>query len=523
MNKPALEDAVLWEHGFDHALAILQTTSLLLLGVLAISVPVGTFLATMAARTDLPCRRFVAVLLGLMLIVPLYLQTGAWQAGFGLQGWFTVWSRQPELLYDLRGAIWVHAMAAIPWVALIVGVGLRLVEPELEEEAMLHARAGQVFRHVTLRRAAGAIGVAALWVAVSTGSEMTVSDLFRVRTAAEEIYLAFAATSDIEAATLQLLPQIVVNVVLLVLGGALCLKLMPRSRAIAFRKLPTYRLGAWRWPLAGLTLLILVVIIGVPLANLVYKAGYEGRAMRSSFEQSWSVTKLLTMAGALPGTPEEPGPFQTFDGEMLSSLKISVLAATTTLVLGTALAWWGRNGRFRTPALCLIVALLLSLPAPLLSAGVGRALAHFPLVYDSYAAPCTAISLRTLPIAVLILWYALRRVPDEALELARVEGAGGLACLLKVAIPLCWPAMIVAWLVGFLLAIGDVAASQMVQLPGRETLAWRVFDRLHSGADDQVSGVFITLIVIFALAGALIFGLLALAARRTDATRSSPR
>ncbi len=517
MSKSLLAEAMLWEHGF----AIVQTTAELLAGTLAISVPVGTFLAIMVARTDLPLRRIVAVLLGLMLVVPLYLQTGAWQAGFGLQGWFTTWSRQPELLYDLRGAIWVHAMAAVPWVALIVGVGLQLVEPELEEEALLHARTRQVFWHVTLRRAAGAIGIAALWVAVSAGSEMTVSDLFRVRTAAEEIYLAFAATSDIEAATLELVPQIVVNVLLLVLGGTLCLKLMPRSRPIAFRRLAKYRLGPWRWPLAGLTLLILLVLIGVPLANLAYKAGYEGRATRSSFEQSWSVRKLLTMAGALPGTPEEPGPFQTFDNEILSSLKISTLTATATLVLGTALAWIGRSGRFRTPAVCLLVALLLALPAPLVSAGVGRTLAYFPLIYDSYAAPCTAIGLRTLPIAVLIMWYALRRVPDEALELARVEGAGSLACLTKVAIPLCWPAMIVAWLVGFLLAVGDVAASQMVQLPGRETLAWRAFDRLHSGADDQVSGVFLTLIVVFALTSGLIFGLLALASRRSGRTPAS--
>ena len=105
------------------------------------------------------------------------------------------------LLSGWRGAVWVHALAAIPWVALIVGMALRFVEPELEEAAMLDASAWQVLRRVTLRRVLPAIGVAVVWVAVGVATEMTVTDIFQtpgngLRTYAEEIYTQFALGTE---------------------------------------------------------------------------------------------------------------------------------------------------------------------------------------------------------------------------------------------------------------------------------------------------------------------------------------
>lgn len=54
------------------------------------SVPVGSVVAFVLVRTDLPLRKWAILLFGLMLFVPLYLQAAAWQAGFGLQGWYTL-------------------------------------------------------------------------------------------------------------------------------------------------------------------------------------------------------------------------------------------------------------------------------------------------------------------------------------------------------------------------------------------------------------------------------------------------
>ena len=83
------------------------------------------------------------------------------------------------------------ALACLPWVVFLVGVGLRTVEPELEESAELDMPVGRVWRKVTLRRAVGAIAAAAVAVAVLTAGDMTVTDLLQVRTYAEEAYVQF--------------------------------------------------------------------------------------------------------------------------------------------------------------------------------------------------------------------------------------------------------------------------------------------------------------------------------------------
>ena len=88
-------------------------------------------------------------------------------------------------------------MAALPWVAAIIGLAARQVEPQLEEAALLDAPAWHVFWHVTLP-ITPAIGLAALWVALLVATDMTVTDLYQVRTYAEEVYTEFAAP-DISA------------------------------------------------------------------------------------------------------------------------------------------------------------------------------------------------------------------------------------------------------------------------------------------------------------------------------------
>ena len=127
-----------------------------------------------------------------MLFVPLYLVTGAWDAGFGIQGWHTLVTN-PHLAHEpwlagWRAAVWVHGLAAVPWVVLIVGAGLRAVEAEIEEDAATCAaprRCCGTCRFAGPRRRSR---VAAVWVATVVMTEISVTDFFQVRTFAEEVY-----------------------------------------------------------------------------------------------------------------------------------------------------------------------------------------------------------------------------------------------------------------------------------------------------------------------------------------------
>src|SRR5882757_699114 len=170
-----------------------------------IALPLCTLLAAAIFKSDVPGGRAAALLLVGMLFVPLYLVTGAWDAGFGIQGWQTL-ATNPHLAHEpwlagWRAAIWVHGLAAVPWVVLIVGAGLRTVEAEIEEDAATCAAPHHVLWHVSLRRAAPAIGIAAVWIGTIVATEISVTDFFQVRTFAEEVYTQAALGSFIYAAS----------------------------------------------------------------------------------------------------------------------------------------------------------------------------------------------------------------------------------------------------------------------------------------------------------------------------------
>jgi len=484
----------------DERTCTLALNTLLLTGVTcAVSVLLGTALAALLGRTDLPGRRVGAALLGVMLFVPLYLQVAAWQAGFGVQGWFSRTFDAPAWLQGWTGAIWVHAVAAVPWVVLIVGVGMRLVERELEEQALLDASPSQVFFRVTLRRSLPALGIAALWVAVVTAREMTVTDLFVVRTYAEELYTQFALGPPLDQAPLTVLSGIVVTGGLVTLALLLCARLMARDRPIRLRDHRVFRLGPWRWPAAIVAALLLLLLIGVPLGNLCYKAGKGGGLVTSpgaGSGQEWSLWKCVAIVATSPWR---------YRREFGWSLGIGALAATAAVIVAVALAWLARGGKRRALPALGVTAVCLAVPGPLVGIAIIRLLNQRDVdwlcwLYDqSILAPWLALLVTALPPATLILWHALRTVPREMLDGAAVEGAGSLAQLRRIALPLCWPAVALAWVISFAVALADLGASILVVPPGVMTLSIRIFDLVHSGVEDRVAGVSLAMIVLITL------------------------
>ncbi|HEX2473419.1 MAG TPA: hypothetical protein VHK01_01660, partial [Lacipirellulaceae bacterium] len=92
-----------------------RNTAWLAAGSVLLALPMGTLAALAIVKTDVPGKTPAAMLLAAMLFVPLYLVTGAWDAGFGIQGWHTL-ATNPHLasepwLAGWRAAIWVHALA----------------------------------------------------------------------------------------------------------------------------------------------------------------------------------------------------------------------------------------------------------------------------------------------------------------------------------------------------------------------------------------------------------------------------
>ena len=473
---------------------LLANTLLLCGGTAAISLPIGTLLAFLLVKTDVRGKGIATILLGLMLFLPLYLQAGAWRAGFGTLGWFTPFG-WPPLLESWRGAIWVHAMGAIPATVLIVALGLRLIEPELEEMALLDGTPGQVFWHVTLPQSLPAVGLAALWIAVTTASEMTVTSLFFVHTYADELYTEMATNGEV---TLDILPGITLVAWLIVASLLLGMRLSPAGRPLTFRPPRVFSLGGWRAPATiGLGLLLLL-IAGLPLADLIVQADPHWRS-------GWSAS------GCLKTLAESPG---RFSRELTWTFGIGALAASAAVGASILLCWPARKGgRW----ICLplgATALTWAIPGPLHGIGLINVLNNpnippFNYLYDhSIFAPWLVQMLKALPITTLIVWHAAWTVPRELWETAELDGAGNGSQFGHVFLPLRWQAVTAAWLAALTIAVAELGGTILVAPPGVNTLAMRIFDRLHTGADDQVAGVSLVLLGCIGLVGGVALRLL---------------
>jgi len=457
----------------------------------ALALPVGLPLAFLLFRTDAWGRRPALGLLAVSAFVPMPLHATAWLGAFGNAGRARAFGVTPALA-GWPGAAFVHATAALPWIVLLAGVGLRAVEPELEEAASLDLPAWRVALGVTFRRSLAAVAGAALAVAVLTAGDMTVTDLLQVRTYAEEAYFQYSLGNGPGAAGAVALPPLVVLGGLIVVGARGLLDADPARLASAAGGAMVWRLGRWRVAAGAATLALVGGMAALPLSSLVWHAGRVGGAAGSP--PRWS-------AGGLLGTLRFA--WDDAAGPLGESAALAAASATLAAALAWALAWRCREpGPWRWVTAG-SVALSLAAPGPV--AGMALVLAYrgLPAVYDSAAMVTLAGVLRTLPYALLVLWPSVRTIPEAFLDAAAVDGLGPRGVVGRVALPMARGATVAAWGVAFALALGELPATNLVTPPGLTPISVVIWGMLHSGVESRLAGIVLIMLAAVSTSGAL--------------------
>jgi iron(III) transport system permease protein len=510
----------------DRLFLLAGNTLLLILGTLLLAVPVGVVAAVLLYRTDLPCRKVFHFLTVLTLFVPLPLVTTAWQAALGSEGWLNWPLLGPQSdrpwAEGYGPAIWIHSQVALPWVILIVGLGLQWVEPDLEEDALLAAGPWTVLWRVTLPRSLGAIAAAAVWVAVQVSTELTVADLMLVRTFAEEVYAEFGRGGDeaLARAVAVSLPMILL-IALAVYGVASRVdRLLPSPAAAVVERRP-FALGWARWPCFVMVCACVGMLAGVPLTALIWKTGLVGQPA------TWSATATVERVHARIDR----------DGVLVGdSILVAFLSSSLTVSVALVLCWLAVDApRFRR-ALFALLALTWAVPGPIVGIGLKEVifgLVHWvsfrPLSIALYDGPSPlpvvwAHLVRFLPLAVIGMWPVVRLVPRDLRDSIRLEGASPAQELQQLYVPLLWRAWLALVIVVAALALGEVGAVAMrVETPGWETFAHVLFDRMHYGMQHDVSALCLVLVLAITVGGLLAAGIVRLRALLGAGARSARR
>lgn len=462
-----------------------------------IALPPGIAVGLIVFRTDAWGRRALLILVGASLFVPMPLHALAWLGSFGNMRQSQALGSGP-ILAGLPGAAFVHAMAALPWVAIVAGVGMRTVERDLEEAAMLDMSAWRVILRVTLRRSLGAIAGAALAVAVLTASDMTVTDLLQVRTFAEEAYLRGQLGQGQGAAAASVaLPMLVTLGVLIFFAARAILSAEPERLPSADVASEPFALGRWRVPAGVASWLTLGTLAGLPIYGMIWRAGRVGRLGEV---RRWSIRALGHTLGAawtdLTAATDGGSFFESLDSRpLIGTLLWASLGALATVALAWPLAWYARESRLWRGIAATSAALALAAPGPV--AGVALKLAYFPIpwVHDTPAILVLAYVLRTFPYALLILWPAAAGIASEHIDSARVDGLSSWGRARRITLPMSRPALAAAFLAAFVLAIGELPSAYFVAPPGHDPLARLVWGMLHAGVESHLAGIGLILVL----------------------------
>lgn len=469
----------------------LGRTTIELVGLVElIAVPIGVGLAFALYRTDAFGVRYLIALLILDAFIPTPLHATAWLGAFGNVGRAQAIGSSP-ILTGLGGAAIVHATAAIPWIVVIAGLGFRAVERELEELALIDRPGLSVVIAVTLRRNAGALAAAALAVAVLVAGDMTVTDLLSIRTYAEESYLQYQMGND-AAATAVSLPPLICLGMLIYWGGRRVLAAEPERLPSVNRTARTWRLGARRAPVGLIATTVVLFLTAVPIGTLVWRAGRVGGNAAAGIAPYWSAQGLLNTIKDSCGDMIDP---------LISSVILCGPGAACAVVLAWALAWGSRSSRLWRTVAAVSLALAFAAPGPVAGSALVVAYRDIAWIYDSPIIMILAYAARAFPYAFLTIWPAVRGLPEAYFDVARVGGLGPTRRVWEIAAPLTRGSIALAWCIAFIVALGELPASHLVEVPGYTTLAKRIWELLHTGVESRLAGSALVYLAFLAVCG----------------------
>jgi iron(III) transport system permease protein len=447
----------------DTAIGPLIRTLLLAGSTSAACAVLGTALAWLVMRTDLPFRRLLRVLIALPLVIPSFVGAFVVIAAFARGGLLDELLGL-DALPRVRGFWWAFATLTIlsyPYVYLPVAARLAALPPSLEETARSLGRSpAQVFRSVVLPQSTGAIAAGALLVFLYVISDFGAVSLLRYDTLTVRIDSArlFDQTTAIALAML----LAVVALAVVVSERALARRRVNTEAVAAGRKPLQAPLGAWKAPAVAFVAGVVGVGLAVPLAVLtqwtVRGIGEDQAARAIGWSEVWQpllntggiavVTAVVAVAVVLPVA-------------YLTTRHRSRAGATANALVVAG---------FALPGLVIALAVVFwVLRAPL----VGGLYQTYPLLVFAYVVHFGAQSMRASQVSV-------SGVPRRMEDAARSLGSGRWRRLRTVDVPLMFPGLAAGAGLVLLSTMKELPATLLLAPTGFDTLATRIWSATES-------------------------------------------
>ena len=479
--------------------APIRTTLILALSVSLASMAVAMPLAWLVARTDIPARRTIRVLMTASFVTPPFLGAIAWEilaapnSGILNRLWRDLAGVETALfnIYSLPGLIFVIGCYTTPFVFVLLANALDRIPAELEDAAgILGAPPLRILRDVTLPLVLPAILAGALIAFLQTmvlfGSPAILALPAGFHTITTKIFMLFQFPPKPHVAAAAALPLLAVTV-LLIWGQR---RLMGRRQftVIGGKGGATrlVRLGCWRFAALAFALVVLAFPVFLPYAALL-------KAAVSRVASDPLSLSTLTWHNAHFVFVE----FSQTVPAIRNTLILAVSTATLGSVLAFAIAWLvSRSTHPGRHALEFLVMAPVAIPGIVLGVGLYLAYAKPPLLlYGTLWILFIAYLTIELPSAFQQLRSAFRGVHPELEEASRILGGTRLTTLWRISEPLVRPALVSAWCFIFIGVVRELSAAIMLFTARTKVLSVVIYDLNESGDLGAIAVLGITMLI----------------------------
>jgi iron(III) transport system permease protein len=473
-------------HG--QGLDALKNSAVIGIGAGSLAMVIGTGLAWLAARTNMPGRK-LAELAG---ILPLFI------SGFvGAMAWSLLASPRSGALnllmdalgipwhydiYSLHGIVLVEGLYYSPYAYLFLAGSFSMMNPELEEAAAVHgARQRGILRHVTGPLSRPALLSAGVLIFALVIEDFPIPVILGsgagVNALPSYVYelMATAPAQENRAGAVGVL--LVAAMAILVVAQ----RRMLRGQSYTTVSGKGFRprridLGKWRWPAFALVLLYIVLAVVLPVLALAQTAFSKAKYI-SSFATLVAPANFTT--GGFVAALNDP----TFLLSVRNSLIVCLIAGIAGAVLHFLVALYiNRSG---LPARR-VVAIGSMAPAavPALVFGVGMLWMWTTVpgpVYGSLSILAIAYVVRFTPQGVSGMSSGMHQIDADLENAALVSGASRARSLTWVTVPLLRTSIASTALLLFILSMRELSASIFLYNSHTRVLSVTIFEQWENG------------------------------------------
>ena len=465
----------------DRTLGPLRRTIILAALVSVSTAVLGTALAWLTTRTDLPGKRIWRVLLVLPLVYPTFLGAAALVRTLNPGGLVNdlvtnLGVERTPTLQGLWGAWLVLTLLTYPYVFLPVAARFSQLPGSIEQSARLLGNSSwNVFGRIVLPQAAGSISAGTLLVFLYTISDFGAVAILRYDT----------LTRSIETNQLNRPVALALSLILLILAGAVVLaeryaqrRRVTTTTTIRSDGVASLALGKAR-PLALLAVGATTTLgLLAPLAAIL----------------EWSIRGLARGNDIRIDTGEVAG-------LTWNTLWVSAVAAVATVLLVLPIAMLYGRYRSRTGAIGNAVAIsTFALPGILVAlAGtffIRQSDWTFDTFHNTLGILIFAYMIRFAALAMGTTLLAVSAVPQRLRDAAETLGSSGLQRFVSVDAPLMTPGLLAAGGLVLLSTMKELPISLLLSPFEFETLATRIFGTFSEAFVTEAGLMALTLVVL---------------------------